>query len=269
MSLMHSRKSVQLLIPCLVDQLYPEIGIASANLLRHFGYHVTYSPDAVCCGQPAFNAGHRAEARLVAGKCLRSLAAAKESYAIVCPSGSCTAMIRKFYPELFSEQETDEALQKSLTEIIGKTYELSEFLEKEGIDSKPEERLSAPSQAKIGFHNSCHSYRELRLKNEGRNTLCRLGGFEVTEPTVEPTCCGFGGLFSVKFESISSTMAKSRLEQFVENGTNTIVTNDPGCIMHLRSEVDRHGIDASVDHMSTALAKRLGLSVSALIPEPR
>lgn len=269
MSLMHSRKSVHLLIPCLVDQLYPEIGIASTNLLRHFGYEVTYSPGTVCCGQPAFNAGHRAEARLVAEKCLSSLAAAKDSYAVVCPSGSCTAMIRKFYPELFRKQESDDDLPKSLSEIMAKTYELSEFLEKEGIDSKPEERSSSAPQEKIGFHNSCHSYRELRLKNEGRNALCRLGSYDVTEPTAEPTCCGFGGLFSVKFESISSAMAKSRLEQFVENGTKTIVTNDPGCIMHLRSEVDRHGIDASVDHMSTALAKRLGLSVSALIPEPR
>lgn len=249
-------KTVQLLIPCLVDQLYPEIGIATANILNHFGYQLQYSPEIVCCGQPAFNAGHRSEATKVAEVCLNTLSKSEDIYAVVCPSGSCTAMLRKFYPVLFE----DSSKKGQVDKIINKTFELGEFLSREGLLPNSSKQTS---EKVCGFHNSCHSYRELRLKSEGKNALESLAECEVREPSVEPACCGFGGLFSVKFESVASGMAKSRIEKFIDAGTKDIVSNDPGCIMHMRNESVRHNLGAEINHFAIPIARALGLSTES------
>lgn len=251
-------KRVLLFVPCLVDQLYPEVGIASANILTHFGYEVSYASEVVCCGQPAFNAGHNPESIKVASQCLKSLAAAKDCGAIVCPSGSCTAMVRNFYPELFKGH----ALQAELDDVRAKLFELAEFLVKQGHSESPD-ALQLQGQ-RIGFHNSCHSLRELRLATEGKQALTNLGGCDVVEPAGEHSCCGFGGLFCVKFEELSGGMAKSRLERFADAGVSRIASNDPGCIMHLQNEAKHHQIETELQHIAIPIAKALGLSIETL-----
>jgi len=231
-------KRVSVFIPCLVDQVYPEMGIAMVNLLRYFGYEVFYNKQQTCCGQPAFNAGQRKEALKVAGHFVEVFA---EDGLIVSPSGSCTAMVRKYFPELFKEHHACE----TATALGGRVLEFSEFIQREDLIHK----IRGKWKGRIGFHNSCHSYRELDIDDFPLQILKRIKGAELVQPQGEPVCCGFGGLFSFKFPAISGTMARSRLEQFTELDIRTIVSNDPGCIMHLRQEAKDKKMNIEILHM--------------------
>jgi L-lactate dehydrogenase complex protein LldE len=243
--------AVALFIPCLVDQVYPEMGLAMARILEHLGCEVRYDPEQTCCGQPAFNAGHREEATEVAGRFLDVFGRVEPAEAIVCPSGSCTAMVRNYYPFLFRggprEGEAGAAGRR--------VFEFSEFLARRGLAA----RVSGTFPGKVGFHNSCHACRELRLAAEPLALLRRVSGCEAVEPDGEPVCCGFGGLFSVKFEAIAGTMARTRLEQFTAKGIRTLVSNDPGCILHLRQEAASRGLDLEICHLAEFLARALRL----------
>lgn len=245
-------QEVLLFAPCLVDQLYPEMGVALVKLLRHFGYQVRFDSSVTCCGQPAFNAGQIIEARSVARKAVSALSfGANAETPIVCPSGSCTAMIRKYYPEIF-HGERDEAAARTLGSRV---FELSEFLR----DNHLLDRLTGTCKKRIAFHNSCHSARELELRTQYRDLFARIEGLELVDPSPEPVCCGFGGLFCQKFQGISQGMAKTRLEMCREAGADEIVSNDPGCIMHLRVMAAQSGIETPIRHTVEFLVDAMGV----------
>jgi L-lactate dehydrogenase complex protein LldE len=236
--------NVSLFIPCLVDQVYPEIGLAMANVLRRLGLRLRYDKSQTCCGQPAFNAGYREQALSVATHFLEVFRGAE---VIVSPSGSCVAMVRNFYPHLFVEHPRfDEA------RLLGqRVFEFSEFLVKQlGVVD-----VNARYARKAGFHNSCHSCRELRLQEEPLALLRHVAGLELLNPPGEPVCCGFGGLFSLKFDAISSAMTRSRLETFEQLGAQAIISNDPGCIMQMRQEAKALGKRMEVLHLAEVLDK--------------
>ncbi|HOE97386.1 MAG TPA: (Fe-S)-binding protein [Candidatus Sumerlaeota bacterium] len=243
--------TVSVLIPCLVDQVYPEMGWAMVAVLRRLGYGVDYRRGQTCCGQPAFNAGHWGEARRVAGHCLEVFRGAER---VVCPSGSCTAMLREFYAELFA----GDAREAEAAALAGRVEEFSEFLLREGAAG----RLGARLPGRLGFHNSCHSRRELGQRDESRRVLEQLEGCEVVEPLGEPDCCGFGGLFSVKFAGIAGAMAQSRLARFHELGVARLAVNDPGCILHLRQEAERAGLALEIRHVAEWVAEALGVAAA-------
>jgi L-lactate dehydrogenase complex protein LldE len=234
--------SVSLFIPCLVDQIYPEIGLAMASVLRRLGVQVEYDARQTCCGQPAFNTGYRSEALRVATHFLDVF---RDQDIIVAPSGSCVAMVRKFYPMLFKNH-----LRGPEAGRLGKrVFEFSEFIvQKMGVT-----KVGAVFPRKVGFHNSCHSYRELRLQAEPLALLREVEGLELIEPGGEPVCCGFGGLFSVKFAPISATMTRSRLEAFEKAGAEVIVSNDPGCLMQMRKEAHRRNSAVRILHLTEVL----------------
>ena len=235
-------QTVSLFIPCLVDQIYPQIGVAMANVLRKSGAHLEYDPAQTCCGQPAFNAGHRQEALQVANHLLDVFSGKQ---IVVAPSGSCVAMVRKFYPQLFENHA-----RRTEAEALGKNvFEFSEFLVHQlGVTD-----VGAAFPRKVGFHNSCHSFRELRLVDEPVKLLRQVKGIELMELPGEPVCCGFGGLFSVKFAPISSAMTQSRLEAFQSLGVETIVSNDPGCIMQMRMEAKARKSKLEILHIAELL----------------
>ncbi len=243
-----SDRTVSLFIPCLVDQVYPEMGWAMVRVLRHLGYDVDYRPDQTCCGQPAFNAGQWEEARQVAGHCVKVFG---DAATVVCPSGSCTAMIREFYPRLFE----DDPSRTAAVRLGPKVREFSEFLHDQGAG----DQLRASLRARVGFHNSCHGYRELGLRDEARSILERVDGLELVEAPGEPVCCGFGGLFSVKYDSIAAAMASTRLENFMKLEIELLVSNDPGCIMHMRQEAAENGFEPEILHLAELLERALNL----------
>ncbi len=234
--------SVSLFIPCLVDQVYPEIGLAMANVLRRLGVRLNYDSAQTCCGQPAFNAGYRDEALTVAEHFLEVF---RNAEIIVAPSGSCVAMVRNFYPHLFAGH----AKHEEATTLGKRVFEFSEFLVKQfGVQD-----VNATFKCKAGFHNSCHSFRELRLQEEPLTLLRHVHGLELIVPPGEPVCCGFGGLFSLKFEAISSAMTRSRLETFEQLGVEAIISNDPGCVMQMRQEAKVRRSKLEVLHIAEVL----------------
>jgi L-lactate dehydrogenase complex protein LldE len=234
---------VSLFIPCLVDQVYPEIGLAMANVLRRLGVELNYDDAQTCCGQPAFNSGYKKEALHVAEHFVEVFRGAEM---IVAPSGSCVAMVRNFYPHLFAgHPKFTEA--KALGQRV---FEFSEFLVKKlGVVD-----VNATLVRKAGFHNSCHSFRELRITEEPLKLLQNVRGLEVVVPPGEPVCCGFGGLFSIKFEAIASAMTRSRLETFEQLGVDTVISNDPGCVMQMRQEAKVRETKLEVLHLAEVLA---------------
>jgi L-lactate dehydrogenase complex protein LldE len=239
---------ISLFIPCLVETVYPEMGLAMVQVLKALGYTVSYKHGQTCCGQPAFNSGYRADATRVAATFLDIF---DDSEVIVAPSGSCTAMVRNYFPPLFK----DSLRYDQATAVANRVYEFSEFLCRSGSIKK----ISGSFPGRIGFHNSCHSYRELRLDKEPMDVLARIEGFELVHPAEEFECCGFGGLFSVKFPGVAAGMAKFRLGAFTEHGINTLVSNDPGCIMHLRQEADSLGSKVKIIHLTEFLAEAMNL----------
>ena len=242
------RKKISIFIPCLVDQIYPEIGFSMVKLLQYFGYDVVYDSRQTCCGQPAFNAGHRNEARNVAKKFIDVFSSAD---VIVAPSGSCIAMVKNYYPVLFKGFAEEPAAVTSGEKV----FEFSQFLSKENLIDK----IDGEYTGKVGFHNSCHSYRELGITNEPLSILKQFHGIELLVPSGEQVCCGFGGLFSFKYEQIAATMAKSRLQQFIDLNVETLVTNDPGCMMHMRQEAKFLNIPMQIIHLTTFLVESLNL----------
>jgi L-lactate dehydrogenase complex protein LldE len=227
-----------------VDQVYPEMGFAMAKVLRRAGVAVEYDERQTCCGQPAFNAGYRAEALHVAEHFLDVFA---DKSIIVTPSGSCAAMVRKFYPQLFAEHKRrDEAAA-----IGQRVFEFSEFM----VHQLKRTNVGAAYGRKAGFHNSCHSYRELGLSSEPLALLREVKGLALLEPPGEPVCCGFGGLFSFKFEPIASAMTNSRIEAFEKLGVEAIVSNDPGCIVQMRKEAQARGSKLEILHLAEVLNK--------------
>jgi L-lactate dehydrogenase complex protein LldE len=245
---MTSKRLISLFIPCLVDQGYPDIGIALAKILHHLGYKLNYNSQQTCCGQPAFNAGHRDEAKKVAGHFIKTF---KNCECLVSPSGSCTAMIKNYYPSLFKNDN----LYETAVMLGKKAFEFSQFLEIENLIGK----LSGNYSGRIGFHNSCHSYRELGIITSPLSILKRIDGIEIVQPPGEHVCCGFGGLFSFKFDEIAATMAKTRLEMFTTLDVDTIVSNDPGCLMHMEQEAKDLQLNIQFLHLTQFLVRAMNL----------
>ena len=242
------KNTISLFIPCLVDQVYPEIGIAMAKILKYFGYQLKYNKKQTCCGQPAFNAGQWDEARKVA---INFVNVFKEDEIIVGPSGSCVGMVRNYYGNLFKNDK----LINNVIDVGNKVFEFSEFIHKENLT----EKISGKYSGRVGFHNSCHSYRELGISEEPIKMMNQIKGFEWAQPQGEPVCCGFGGLFSFKYHTIAETMAKTRLEMFTQVGADTIVSNDPGCIMHMKQEAIALNIDLRILHLTEFIAEAMNL----------
>lgn len=240
-------KRVALFATCIVDQIMPEVGVATVRLLRRAGFHVDFPLEQTCCGQPFFNSGFRKEAVRLAK---RSVEIFEEYECVVLPSGSCTTMIRVEYPHLLQDSPRWLYPAKRLAK---KTFELSEFLVRQAgwpqpsRDFEPSEGRTTPPAT---YHDSCHMCRTLQLTQEPRRLL-RAAGIEVAEMTETDWCCGFGGLFSVRMPEVSNAMTAEKLRQARETGATTVVTADPGCLMQMRGMVDDDSM--AIKHIANVL----------------
>ena len=222
---------VQLFATCLGDLLFPDAVADAESLLRRAGFEVVFPGRQVCCGQPAFNSGHRSAARRVA----RSFAKAFSHDApIVTPSGSCATMASHYLPELLGVEPYE-------------VWELSAFLAHARYRPLPRNE-----GRRLAYHDSCHMLRELHVSEPPRLRLAGSGA--ELRPFARPDlCCGFGGTFSVRQPEVSLAMADDKLDGAREAGT--IVTADPGCLMHLRGRAERVGAPVRVVHLATALER--------------
>ena len=238
--MMAQSKRVALCVTCLVDQLYPEIGVAAVQVLRRAGYEVDFPGAQTCCGQPFFNSGFRQEAVDLAKRTVEIF----EGYeAVLLPSGSCTTMIRVEYPHLL---EPWPEWHRRARELADKTCELSDFLVREAGWS-PAVNAEAP---RVTYHDSCHMCRSLGVQEEPRQLLEKVGCV-VDEMPESDRCCGFGGLFSVRMPEVSNAMTTEKIRQATGTQADVLVTSDPGCLMQMRGLAK--GCSVRVEHLATVL----------------
>lgn len=233
---------ISLFIPCFVDSFYPRAGVSVVRILERLGHTVDYPMGLTCCGQPAFNSGYWDEARSVAGRVLRLF---ENAEAVVIASGSCGAMLKVFYPQLFEKTQ----FHRAALELGAKTYEFSDFL----VNQLGVTDVGARFPAKVTFHDGCHGLRELGIKSEPRQLLEKVRDLELVEMSEAQTCCGFGGTFAAKFTAISTAMGEVKCASAVETGADYIVSNDSSCLMHIQGLLDRQKQPLKSLHLAQVL----------------
>jgi L-lactate dehydrogenase complex protein LldE len=241
-------RKVALFPTCVVDAVAPEVGFATARVLARRGCDVDVAEATTCCGQPAWNAGHAEPAAVVARTTLAGIekALAEGAEAVVVPAGSCTTMIRVFWPELFATVGQHDAARRAEA-VAPKVFELSAYLqtcdESAGI-------VSQNITSSVRYHPSCHMLRELGLKDEPCDALAACG-YDVDRGPER--CCGFGGLFSVKLPETSIAMADEVLDDAVAAGATDVVAADGSCLMQLASRAEARGLPLRFRHLAVAI----------------
>ncbi len=237
---------IGLFIPCYIDQFYPQVGLATLELLERYNLEVDFPEEQTCCGQPLANAGLHTDARPLAERFLRIFS--PYDY-VVSPSGSCVAMVRHHYEQVLGHSD-------ELHAVAHKTFELCEFL----TDVLHVERMPGQFPHRVGLHQSCHGLRELRTGagservgpafNKPQQLLGSLEGIELTELRRPDECCGFGGLFSVSEEAVSCMMGQDRIADHEQAGTEVLTSTDMSCLMHLDGLIRRQRKPMLVMHIS-------------------
>jgi L-lactate dehydrogenase complex protein LldE len=233
---------VQLFIPCFIDQLYPQVAFNTVKILEKAGCTVAYNTQQTCCGQPAFNAGFWGESKDVCTKFVQDFDGADY---IVSPSASCAGFVRNNYGKLFENNAFQSPAKKVATQI----FELSEFLVKIlGVTD-----LGASFNGKATYHDSCAGLRECNIKAEPRALLNKVNGLELVEMNDNETCCGFGGSFAVKYDTISVAMADQKIDNAIATDAEYIISTDMSCLMHLDGRINHNGQQIKVIHLADVL----------------
>ena len=240
---------VGLFIPCYVDQLYPQVGIATLNVLERFGCDVVFPAAQTCCGQPMANTGCVTDAVPLAKKFVSIF---QDFEYVVCPSGSCTAMIRRHYEELLHDDP-------GYAKVRNKTFELCEFL----TDVLKIKSIEGRFPYRVGLHNSCHGLRELRLGscselmgekfNKAGQLLAGLAGIELVDLKRPDECCGFGGTFAIAEEAVSCMMGQDRIHDHEQAGAQVMTAGDMSCLMHMYGLIKRQNSPLRVMHIAEIL----------------
>ena len=236
--------TVTLFIPCFVDALYPRVGISMVEILERLGHPVVCPEEIACCGQPPFNSGYWDEARAIAAPVLDRL---RDAEAVVIGSGSCGAMVKKFYPDVFAGTPQAELAKH----ISARTWEFSDFL----VNQLGATDLGAKFPHKVTYHDGCHGLRELGIKSAPRALLGKVAGLELVEMPDE-VCCGFGGTFAAKFPMISTAMGEVKCASAAETGAEYIVSSDSSCLMHIQGLLSRQGSPLKTIHLAEVLNQR-------------
>jgi L-lactate dehydrogenase complex protein LldE len=232
---------VGLFVPCFVDTFYPRVAVATVRVLEHLGVDVDYPLEQTCCGQPHYNAGKRAEARELAQRFCQVFA---DYDTIVCPSGSCTSMVRNHYPSLLEEE----------SEVPPRVLELGEFL----VDRLGVIDVGARLKGRAALHVGCHALREIKVGGHARALMAKVEGLEVVPLASDTWCCGFGGTFSVKFPEISAAMGARKLAPMASADVDYLVSTDSSCLMHLGGLLSRAGkTRPTLMHVAEVLATGL------------
>ncbi len=237
---------VALFPTCLAEEFFPEARDAVLVVLERLRLRVRVVRRAFCCGQPAFNEGFRAPARDLARRLVKSC---EPGMPLLVPSGSCTSMIKVFYPELFADDPEMLARVQALRPWV---FEFSQFL----VDVLKVKYVGARFERTVAYHPSCHLLRELKIREQPRTLLSAVNGIRLVELGDRDECCGFGGLFSVKFPHISGAMLGDKLARIRASGANTVVANDCGCLMQIRGGLHRAGDAIETRHIAEVLAAR-------------
>jgi L-lactate dehydrogenase complex protein LldE len=235
---------VALFVTCLVDLIRPTIGFAAVKLLEAAGCTVEVPRAQTCCGQPAYNSGDRANAKAIAMQVLDAF----EGYDhVVAPSGSCAGMIRRHYPELFAD---DPAVSPRAQQLATRSWELVSFL----VDVCGLQAVRARWERRVTYHDACSGLRELGVKDQPRRLLASVDGLTLRELPGAETCCGFGGMFCVKYPDISDKMVSDKQADIVKTGAEAVLAGDLGCLLNIAGKLHRRGARLEVRHVAEVLA---------------
>lgn len=244
---------VGLFATCLVDLIRPRIGFAAAKLLEDAGCEVEVPPQT-CCGQPAFNAGDRNTARIMA---MQAIEGFEHFDYVVLPSGSCAGQMIRHFPELLSDDATWSTRAKR---FAAKTFELTVFLN-DILKVSPKAHFNGA----VTYHDSCSGLRELGIGAQPRQLLRNVEGLELIEMKDADVCCGFGGTFCVKYPDVSNKIVEKKTANIVASGAKTLLAGDLGCLMNMAGKLSREGQDIRVRHIAEVLA---GMGEEPAIGEP-
>lgn len=247
---------VALFVTCLVDLFRPSVGFATVKLLEDAGCEVTVPRAQTCCGQPAYNSGDKEDARAIAEQVIKAF----EGFDyIVAPSGSCTGMLMKHYPELFAG---DAKWEERARAFSAKVHELVSFL----TDVLKVTGVEAAFSGSITYHDSCSGLRELGIRSQPRKLLESVEGLELKEMADPDVCCGFGGTFCVKYPDISNTIVSKKTANIRASGAGTLAAGDLGCLLNMAGKLKREGSAMEVRHVAEILA---GMTDEPAIGEKR
>ncbi|MGI9457900.1 MAG: (Fe-S)-binding protein [Aeoliella sp.] len=242
--------NVGLFIPCYIDQFYPQVGLATVDVLERYGAVVDFPEAQTCCGQPMANTGCNDDARPLVRRFVDIFV---DYDYVVAPSGSCVAMVRHHYRELIGDDPR-------LDRLAQRTFELCEFL----TDVVGVQQGEGEFPFRVGLHQACHGLRELRLGqptevvgqpfSKVAQLLTGMRGIELVELERTDECCGFGGTFAVGEEAVSCRMGLDRLDDHAHAGAQVITSADMSCLMHLGGLAQRKKMPFTFMHVSQILA---------------
>jgi L-lactate dehydrogenase complex protein LldE len=234
---------VSLMVTCLGDALFPEVGVATVQVLRRLGVEVDFPAAQTCCGQPQFNSGYHDQARELARHTIQTFSA---SPLIVTPSGSCAAMVKLEYPELL---HADPIWHERASNLAERVHELSDFL----VNVLGVEDVGARYPGKVTYHMACH-LRGLKILTEPERLLRQVRALEYLPLERADECCGFGGSFSVRFPGISGAMVRDKVGFIQATGADAVVATDAGCLMNIAGCLRRRGSKIRTLHLAQVLA---------------
>ncbi|PHS78972.1 MAG: Fe-S oxidoreductase [Rhodospirillaceae bacterium] len=236
--------TIGLFITCMVDLMRPSVGFAALRLLDRAGAKVVVPEKQTCCGQPAFNSGDVKNAQIIAKQVIEAFEGFDH---VVAPSGSCTGMISKHYPDLFKEEPEWQARAEKLS---ARTFELTAYL----ADHLKLDKSLATFDHTVTYHDSCASRRELGVVDQPRKLLSAVDGLVLKELADTETCCGFGGLFSVKFPDVSQAITKTKTDLVIDTKADVLVGADLGCLVNQAGQLKKSGSKVRIFHIAEVLA---------------
>jgi L-lactate dehydrogenase complex protein LldE len=239
---------VALFITCLADTLFPDVGRATVAVLERLGHEVVFPLEQTCCGQMHANSGYRREAVPLVRRFARAFGESGAD-AVVCPSGSCTAMVRDQYRELAAESG-DAALVRDVEAIVPRVFELSQFL----VGELGVEDVGAAYAHRVAYHPTCHSLRLLRIGDAPLRLLRAVRGIDLVEIPEAETCCGFGGTFAIKNADTSTAMLSDKLRGIAATGAEVCTAVDSSCLMHIGGGLSRQRAGVRTVHLAEILA---------------
>ncbi|MEM8748998.1 MAG: (Fe-S)-binding protein [Pseudomonadota bacterium] len=242
-----TKPSVGLFVTCLVDLFRPNVGFSAVDLLEKAGCTVDVPPAQTCCGQPAYNSGDRADTRAIAEQVIKAF---EHFDFVVAPSGSCAAMLKKHYPELFAG---DPDWEDRATRFSDKVFELISFLN----DVMFVTDFGAKFEGSVTYHDSCSGLRELGIARQPRTLLSKVESLEIREMENPDVCCGFGGTFCVKYSDISNAIVAKKTDTIEAAGADMVLAGDLGCLMNMSGKLKREGKTTKARHVAEVLAGRL------------
>lgn len=234
---------VSLFITCISDAMYPNVGKAVVRMLRRYGCKVDFPEDQVCCGQPAFNSGYQEDARKAAKQLIQAF---EKSEYVVAPSGSCVAMVRHYYPNMFA---ADPVWREKAQNLADKMFEFSEFM----VRVLKIAKVEAEFEGTATYHCSCHMTRGLGIVAEPIQLVQGIDKLNYVDLPYKEDCCGFGGTFAVKMSDISGEMVDEKARHIIGTGANILLGSDMACLMNIEGRLRRLGHDIKAYHVAELL----------------